>query len=281
MTSAGYAAPNSLSDAVALLASNPSARVLAGGNGLLVGPSRSQIASSMLVDLRKVPGLAGIEAADGGLTIGAMTTLRALGTSAAVATTCPALAQAALLTGDAQSRNRATVGGNLAGASGDSDIAPVLIALGASAEIAGSAGSRTVAVDALLASPLGRDEVITAITIPAPAAGTVLAYDTQRHPATLTPLVGVAASVSVSKGTIDSVRIGLTGATASAVRLTGVEQALQGKKADAAAAKAAAASATQGLTIRGDIFGSSEYRAHLARVLTARVLGQALEAVAG
>jgi len=111
MTSAGYAAPLSLSDAVALLTANPSARVLAGGSGLLVGPSRAGIASSMLVDLRKVPGLSSIEPAGDGLNIGAMTTLRVLAASDAVRNSYPALAAAVLLSGDAQTRNRATVGG--------------------------------------------------------------------------------------------------------------------------------------------------------------------------
>ena len=89
MTSAGYSAPTSLADAVSLLSGNASARVLAGGSSLLVAPSRGQLGSSLLVDLRKVPGLAGIEPAAGGLTIGSMTTLRALAASDAVRTHLP------------------------------------------------------------------------------------------------------------------------------------------------------------------------------------------------
>ena len=108
MTSAGYAAPQTLSDAVALLGANASARLLAGGTGLLVGPSRAKLASSMLVDLRKVPGLSSIEAGAQGLKIGAMTTLRALAASDAVRASHAALAEAVLLTGDAQTRARAT-----------------------------------------------------------------------------------------------------------------------------------------------------------------------------
>jgi aerobic carbon-monoxide dehydrogenase medium subunit len=282
MTSAGYAAPTSLSDAVALLSSNPSARVLAGGNGLLVGPSRAQIASSLLVDLRKVPGLSSIAAAGGGLRIGAMTTLRALASSDAVRRNYPSLAEAVLLTGDSQARNRGTVGGSLAASSGDTDLAALLIALGASVEITGPAGARTAPVEAVLASPLGRGEVITAVTLPAAATNSAVAYETQRHPATLTPLVGVAACVSLAaNGTIDSVRIGLVGATAQGARLANVEQGLQGKAATPAAVKAAAAAAGQGLTVRGDLFGSAQYRSHLVRVLTARAVTNAAKALAG
>ena len=177
MTSAGYAAPQTLSDAVALLGANASARLLAGGTGLLVGPSRAKLASSMLVDLRKVPGLSSIEAGGQGLKIGAMTTLRALAASDAVRGSHPALAEAVLLTGDAQARARATVGGSLGGStSGDTDLAALLIALGASVEITGSGGSRTVAVEDLLASSLERGEIITAVTVPQAAAGTATAY---------------------------------------------------------------------------------------------------------
>ncbi len=273
MTSAGYSAPTSLADALALLSANTSARVLAGGSSLLVAPSRGQLGSSLLVDLRQVPGLAGIEPAAGGLKIGAMTTLRALAASDAVRSLYPALASAATLNGDAQSRTRATIGGSIAGASGDSDIAAVLIALGATADVAGPSGSRSAAVESL--TP-GRDEVITSITVPAPAANSTVVYETQRHPATLTPLVGVAACVSPS-----GVSIGLVGATARAVRMAGVEQALKGAPVTDASARAAASSADQGLTVRGDLFGTSTYRSHLVRVLTARAVSRAAKAVKG
>jgi carbon-monoxide dehydrogenase medium subunit len=283
MTSAGYTAPTSLSDAVALLSANPSARVIAGGSGLLVGPSRAQAASALLVDLRKIPGLSSIESVGGGLRIGAMTTLRTLTASDLVRRQAPGLAEAVLLTGDAQMRNRATVGGSLAApTSGDTDLAALLIALGASVEVTGQAGPRTATVEELLAagSP-ARDEVVTSITIPATPKGSGIAYETQRNPASLTPLVGVAACVTLgADGAIDGARIGLVGATATAVRLSGVEQALKGQKPTAAAAKAAAAGAGQGLATRGDLFGSAIYRAHLVRVLTARAVLRAAQAIA-
>lgn len=255
MTSAGYSAPTSLADAVKLLSANASARVLAGGSSLLVAPSRGQLGSSLLVDLRKVPGLAGIAPAAGGLTIGAMTTLRALASSDAVRTLYPVLADAATLTGDAQSRTRATVGGSIAGGTGDSDIAAVLIALGATADVTGPSGSRSVAVESL--AP-GRDEVITSITVPAPAANSRVVYESQRHPATLTPLVGVAACVAGG-----TTRIGVVGAVAKAAKAASAEQPLQG------------------LTVRGDLFGSAEYRSHLVRVLTARAVSRAAQAAKG
>src|SRR5438874_13758250 len=102
-TSAGYAAPATLDEAVWLLANNPDSRVLAGGHGLLVEPGRSQIAKSLLVDLRKVPGLTGItKDPSGGAKIGAMTTLAAIATDAGLRKAYPVLALVAELTGDPQ-----------------------------------------------------------------------------------------------------------------------------------------------------------------------------------
>lgn len=284
MTSAGYAAPLSVADAVALLAGNGSARVIAGGSGLLTGASRAQAASALLVDLRKIPGLTAIEPAQGGLRLGAMVTLNTVAFDAAVRRTYPTLASSVVLTGDAQMRNRATIGGSLASPNAsDTDLAAVLIALGATATVVGAKGERSVAVDTLLAAPRGREEVITAVTIPAPAARSATAYESQRHPATLTPLCGVAAFVSLAAdGTVASSRVALVGASATPVRLTGVEQALQGKApTDAAAVNAAAAAAGQGLSARGDLHASPEYRTHLARVLTARAVRKAVAAIGG
>jgi len=292
MTSAGYAAPQSLSDAVALLGANPSARLLAGGTGLLVAPSRAQLTSSMLVDLRKVPGLSSIESGAQGLKIGAMTTLRTLAASDAARSAHPALAAAVLLTSDSQTRSRATVGGSIGGrTSGDTDIAALLIALGASVEITGPGGSRTMPVEDVMASPLGREDIITSVTVPPSSARTATAYETQRHPATLTPLVGVAASVTLGdKGAIVAARVGLVGATDNAVRLLKVEQVLQGlsksvltggQAATDGAIRSAASVAGQGLTVRGDLFGSAAYRAHLVAVLTVRAVSRAARTAAG
>src|SRR5438270_11054803 len=106
-----YAAPQTLDEAVALLAAGD-ARALAGGNSLLVEPSRRQLAGVKLVDLRRISGLVGAQPQDGGLRIGALTTLAAV--AAATGDRYPALTEAIQAIGDAQARNRASVRGNLA-----------------------------------------------------------------------------------------------------------------------------------------------------------------------
>ena len=115
MSQSAYAAPAKLDEIVGLLAGNPGAHLLAGGQNLLLEPHRSQITGSLLVDLRNVPGLAAIQAsAGGGVRIGAMTTIGAIADNAAIRDVSPVLAETAAIVGDAQVRNRATLGGALA-----------------------------------------------------------------------------------------------------------------------------------------------------------------------
>ena len=145
MSESAYAAPGKLEEIVGLLANNPGSHLLAGGQSLLVEPRRSQIAGSLLVDLRKVAGLSGIQSLGGGeLRIGAMTTLGAIADSDLIRKACPVLADAAALVGDAQVRNRATIGGALGEADPGSDLAPVLLVLGSVFEITGRGGSRSI-----------------------------------------------------------------------------------------------------------------------------------------
>jgi len=282
MSQSAYAAPGKLEEIVKLLASNPGSHVLAGGQSLLVEPHRSQIAGSLLVDLRKVAGLSGIQSsAGGGLRIGAMMTVGAIAASDLVRKACPVLADAAALVGDAQVRNRATIGGALAEADPGSDLAPVLLVLGSVFEITGPGGSRSIQAAEFFTGPgrtaLSTAEVITGITIPSAAPSTGAAYEKMKDPATLYALCGVAASVTLSaQGQVAQCRVAATGSTEYPVRLQAVEKALTGARPDPGALSAAASHATEHGVFRGSFFASSEYRAHLTQVLTERVLKRAL-----
>jgi carbon-monoxide dehydrogenase medium subunit len=283
MTSGGYAAPRSLDEAVSLLAKNSDARILAGGHGLLVEPSRSRIAGSLLVDLRKIPGLAGIEREpSGGVKIGAMTTLSAIAADEVIRQAYPALAYAAQMTGDAQLRNRATIGGSIATVDPEADLPALALMLNATIHAVGPKGSRTLGADQWFAagqsSGLGSGEVITAVELPAPDGRSGTAYQSQRNPATLSPLCGVAASVTLgADGAVAACRVVLSGASERPTRLHAVEKMLASTKPSETAVAAAAAAASEGAAMRGDLFASAEYRAHLARVLTGRALKLALE----
>jgi carbon-monoxide dehydrogenase medium subunit len=281
MSSAGYAAPGSIDEVVSLLAKNPDSRILAGGHGLLVEPGRSRVAKSLLVDLRKVPGLAGIERdGSGGVKIGAMTTLAAIAADAGIRKTYPALALAAEMTGDPQLRNRATIGGSIASNDVEADLPALALALDATIHVTGAKGARTVRADEFFggAKPLAAGEVITAVVVPAPAARTGTAYEAQRNPSTLAPLCGVAATVTLgADGAVTVSRVALAGAAERPMRLAGAEKALANKKGGDATAAAAGAAAGDGTAMRGDLFASADYRKHLTRVLTERAIKQAFD----
>ena len=279
MNAQGYAAPRSLEEAVALLSKNPGARVLAGGHSLLVEPNRRAIAGSLLVDIGRIAGLTGIEAQkDGSLRIGAMTTLATIASDAPLARACPALAEAARATADAQLRNRATIAGTLIAVDSDGPLPAVTLVLAATLDVQGQKGTRAIPVEeAPPQGSLAAGDVVTAVRIPAPGPRSGVAYAEVKHPATLGAVCCVAASVTLgADGAVAACRVAVSGATAGPERLAGVEQALTGRKPDEATLAAAAEGAGAGLTFRDDLFGSRDYRAHLTRVLTTRAVNRAL-----
>lgn len=276
-----YAAPRSLDEAVTLLTKNQGARVLAGGHTLLLEPSRSQVRDALLVDLRLVPGLAGISDADGGLRIGAMTTLSDIAADSRVRNSYGVLADVAAHTGDVQAQNRATLGGNLAGIDADNEFPAILVLLAATIEITGRK-ARTVDADDFLSgkAALAGGEIITAINLPARLPRTGISYIAHRNPATRTPICGVGVGVALGEDkTVTSSRVVLVGAADRPTRLSNVEKQLS--KASVADARRAAAGAGDGATMRTDLFASADYRKHLTGVLTERALNQALERAGG
>jgi aerobic carbon-monoxide dehydrogenase medium subunit len=278
MNQIAYAAPEKLSEVVALLAENPGSHILAGGQNLLVEPSRRHLSGSLLVDLRKVAGLVGIEAKDGALRIGSMTTIGAIAASELIHKTCPILAAAAGLVGDAQVRNRATIGGAIVEADPGSDLIPVLMVVDAVLEIA-APKLRQVAVNDFFAGPepnLSASEVISAITIPRTTPRTGAIYEKMKHWATLYALCGVAAEVTLaSDGSIAKCRIAVTGSTERPLRLKEVEAALIGHPLSDEALGKATSLIDGRFAYRGDPYASGEYRAHLTRVLTGRAVRRA------
>jgi aerobic carbon-monoxide dehydrogenase medium subunit len=275
-----YAAPRSLDDAVRLTRKK-GARVLAGGHTLLVEPSRSQIRDALLVDLRLVPNLAGISSADGGLKIGAMTTLSDIIADARVRTSYAVLAEVAEHTGDVQLRNRATLGGNLANTDPDNEFPAIAVLLAATIDMVGKK-ARTVEADAFFSGKgaLAAGEIITALNLPARLPRTGVAYLAHRNPATRAPICGVGVGVALDEdGTVTSSRVVLVGAADRPVRLQNVEKQLS--KARAGDVGTAAARAGDGATMRTDLFASADYRKHLTSVLAERALHQALERAGG
>lgn len=287
-----YVSPATLDDALAALRSNGgSARPLAGGTDLVIQMKESATRfpyPSSVVNLMRVPELAGIDFSDSeGLRIGAIATMSDVAESSAVRDKYTALAEGAGIVGSIQTMNLATVGGNLCNAAPSADTAPPLLAFDAICEIAGSSERHTVPLTEFFRGPgqtvVDSGELLTQIRIPAPAPRTGSAYS--RH----TPrkqmdiaVVGVAAVVTLAdNGNIEAARIALGAVAPTPVRATKAEDSLAGKPATADSFAAAAEIAAGECSPISDIRGSAEFRRHLVRVMTERMLIEATRRAGG
>jgi len=272
-----YHRATSVEEAVGILASDPEAKILAGGHSLIPAMKLRLAMPGTLVDLSQIDSLRGITV-NGGATIGAMTTYRELLDSDELASAFPVIRMTAKVVGDPAVRNRGTLGGALAHSDPAADYTAVMLALGASVSVTGSKGERTIAADDLFVdlftTSMEPDEILTSITIPS-ADGAGMAYHKHAHPASGYAVVGVAAVLKMSGGTCSSARIAVTGATSYAMRATVAEQALTGKAFDAGTIAAAAALSSDGLDLNGDVYASAEYRGNLIRVLAKRAITEA------
>ena len=277
-----YHAPATLSEAIALLGRyGDEAKVLAGSQSLIPLMKLRLAQPAHVVDLRKVDGLTGVREAQGALLVGALTTHAAMAASELVRAKLPMAAEAASQIGDPQVRNLGTIGGSLAHADPSADCPAVLTALDATVVVAGPRGERTLKVQDLITGPLStvleNGELLTQVKIPLPPARTAGAYEKLPNPASRFAIVGVAAEVSLdARNTVQWSRIAITGLAPKVTRATAVEQALQGKTADAATVKAASARAAAGMELRPDLTGSAAYKAQLAAVYTERAVLRAV-----
>jgi carbon-monoxide dehydrogenase medium subunit len=270
-----YVAPTSLDEALSALQSGgEDAKVLAGGHSLLPLMKLRLAAPSLLVDLRKVPDLAGITRDNGTWRIGAMTTHYAvteggLGLASTAASTIA----------DPQVRYRGTIGGSLAHGDPASDMPAVLLAADGSVTVRGASGEREVAAADLfqdfLTTAVGDGEIMTSVSLPA-LDGYGFGYEKFNRRKEDWAMVAVCALVKKgADGSCEDVRIGLTHMGSVPLRATAAEQALRGGALDANAIAAAAEQAAEGTDPPADLNASAEYKRHLARVLCRRALEQA------
>lgn len=174
MRAFAYERPESLADAVGLLAEHgPQARLLAGGTDLIIRLRDGTIRPKVVIDVKRIAELDdGIREAEAGLTIGARATMTAIGADERIRRDFTALAEAAAVVGAVQIRNRATLAGNICNASPAADTVPALLTFDAVVVAAGPGGTRRIALDELLVrsgvTTLARDELVTAIELPRP-----------------------------------------------------------------------------------------------------------------
>jgi carbon-monoxide dehydrogenase medium subunit len=271
-----YVAPDSLDAALgALREGGEDAKVLAGGHSLLPLMKLRLATPSLLVDLRRVPGLTGIEREGGAFRIGAMTRHHAVATNGDVGLAATVAATIA----DQQVRNRGTIGGSIAHGDPASDMPAVMLAAEGTMTIRGEGGERQVAAadffQDYLTTAVGDGEILTSLTLPA-LDGYGYAYRKFNRRREDWAMVAVCALVKrASDGSCEDVRIGLTHMGSVPLRATAAETALRGQPLDGDRIAAAAEQAAEGTDPPGDLNATPEYKRHLARVLCRRVLEEA------
>jgi carbon-monoxide dehydrogenase medium subunit len=268
-----YTAPETLEDAIqALSDGGEDAKLLAGGHSLLPLMKLRLATPSLLVDLRKVPGLHGIRRDDGNWRIGALTPhadlehTSDLGVVSLVAGTIA----------DPQVRNRGTIGGSLAHGDPASDLPAVMLITEASVTLQGAGGQqRTVAAAELfrdyLETAVEPTEVLTEVRMPV-YDGWGYGYEKFNRRSEDWAMVAVSVLVRRNGDTVEDVRVGLTNMASVPLRAHAVEEALRGQPANAESIARAAEQAADGTDPPADLNASSDYKRHLARVLCRRAL---------
>lgn len=274
-----YRRASSLDEAIALIQqSNGEAKLLAGGHSLIPLMKLRLSEPGVLIDISRIEQLRGIRERDGGrIEIGAGTTHHEVATSALLASACPMVAEAAAEIGDQQVRNRGTLGGSLAHSDPAADMPAVVVALDAEIHLRGPGGWRAVKApdffQDLFTVDMAEDEIIAGVQFtPVRTAAYAKLHQRASHYA----IVGVAAVLQVTNGTIESARLGLTGAASHAQRMPAVEAALAGKPATAETFAAAAAIAGDDLEdVNSDLHASEAYRRAMIKIFTRRALERA------
>ena len=271
-----YVKPASVADAVAALQQGgEDAKIIAGGQSLLPVLRLRLAAPSLLVDLAGIPELRGIREEGDRVVVGAMTSYYDVLKDESVQQHVTLLAQATETVADGQVRHRGTLGGALAHADPAGDLGAVALALDAEMVIAGAAGTRTVPASEFFVdyftTAIGEGEILTEIRFPK-YTGWGSHYEKFNRTAQAWSMVAIAAAIRTEGGSIAEARVGLANMGTTPIRATGVEQALVGQPATADAVRAAAERVTEGTAAPSDADAASDYREHLAKVLTGRAV---------
>jgi carbon-monoxide dehydrogenase medium subunit len=272
-----YVAAETLDEAVRHLVENgDEAKLLAGGHSLLPLMKLRLAAPALLVDLRKVPGLHGIQRENGSWRIGALTVHSDVERTPELGI----VAHAAGTIADPQVRNRGTIGGSLAHGDPASDLPAVLLITEGAVTLQGPDNQRSVAAAELfqdyLQTAVEPNEVLTEVRMPV-YDGWGFGYEKFNRRAEDWAMVAVSALVKQTGDICEDVRIGLTNMGSVPLRAPAVEEALRGQPLNRDSISAAAEQAAEGTDPPADLNASAEYKRHLARVLCRR----ALETAAG
>jgi carbon-monoxide dehydrogenase medium subunit len=275
-----YERAESVEQAVALLSQHgEEAKLLAGGHSLLPLMKLRLARPTVIVDIDRLSDLEYVREDGDRLEIGALTRLGDLASNQTLGDGNGLVAFAAEKVGDPQVRHRATIGGSVAHGDPAGDLPTVLLTLDAELVARGPSGERTIPAGSFFTgvfeTALTPDEVLTAIRVPK-VTGTGWSYQKFHRRAIDWAIVGVAAVVERSNGSIGSARIGLTNMALTPMRASAVEQALSGSDGSGDSLRAAAERAPEGTSPPSDTNASAEYRRELSKVLVRRALEEAL-----
>jgi carbon-monoxide dehydrogenase medium subunit len=278
-----YAAPETVEEVVDLLAEHgEDARVLAGGQSLVPALATRILRPSVVIDLRRVDGLAAVDASDGGLELGAMVRQLALERSAVVAERCPLLPEAAGYVASIPVRVRGTIGGSLAQADSWAELPGVVAALDGELVLARRGSTREVAAQPCLAgdadAAIAPDELLTGVRLGAWPAGAGWAFEevSRRHNGIAAAGVAVRLELDAA-GSIARPRVAAVAAVAAQRRLPTVEALLDGETPSDELWASAGDAAAQAVDPPSDLHGTAAYRRHALGVLTRRALARATD----
>jgi carbon-monoxide dehydrogenase medium subunit len=270
-----YFAPQTLSETVDILARfKGDARIIAGGTDLLLKMKAGKETPRAVVNIKRIPDLRGLTF-NSRLAIAALTTLEELRRSPVVRDHFPALADAAATMASVQIRNLATVGGNLCNAAPSADLAPILIALNATAQIAGPGGARYVSLEEFFTGPgatvLAPDELLAAVEVPRPSGRALYLKHAPRAFMDIA-VVGVGIAMGLDGERCKSVRIVLGAVAPRPLRARRAEHELLGQSPQPERIERAAKLAAAESEPIDDVRGSAWYRRLMVEVLTRRGL---------
>ena len=275
-----YHRPAALAEALALLAAQPNARVLAGGQSLMPMLNLRLAAPDDLIDIGRIPELAGIREHDGAIEIGAMTRQREVEQSTLVRQRLPLLSQAIALVGHQQTRNWGTVGGSLCHLDPSAEIPTVALAFDATLVVQSARGRREVAMrdfaQGLMTTALTADEMLVAVRFAPWDAGHACAF--MEHSRRHGDFAVASAAVMMARdgaGRIARLSLTLGGTAVTPVRLLEVESALRGRLPDAEALEAACA-AVASIDAIDDKFVPAWYRSRIATTMLRRAWDEAM-----
>jgi len=252
------------------------AKILAGGQSLVPMLNFRLIRPAILVDINRIRELAFIEETGNTIRVGALTRHYELEISPVLAKHLPVVASAMTHVAHLAIRNRGTIGGSLSHADPAAELPMMALLLNARLHVVSSKGERTVAAldffrDALTVD-LGEDEIVTEIHLPKLPPNTGWGFEEVARRAGDFAVAAVAATVTASDGKIEEARIALTGVAPTPVRAQKAEALLRGEKIETKLIERVIEAVRSMIAPDSDLHASSDYRRHLAGVLTGRAV---------